>query len=125
VAKIKFYKSEIYFFGKSKDLEESYKDLFGCESGTFPFKYLGIPTNYRKLRNDEWKPVEERFATKLGNWIGKLLSYEDMLILINLVITTLPMFMLLFFEILKGVGKRLNFYRSRFFLAKRREQKEI
>jgi hypothetical protein len=62
---------------------------------------------------------------KLGNWIEKLLSYGDRLILINLVLTSLPMFILSFFEIPKGVRKRLDFYRSRFFLAKQREQKEI
>jgi hypothetical protein len=52
---------------------------------------------------------------KLSCWIGKLLSYGDRLILINSVLTSLPMFMLSFFEIPKGVGKRLDFFRSRFF----------
>jgi hypothetical protein len=96
-------------------LEESYKELFGCESGTSPFKYLGIPIHYRRLRNGEWKPVEDRFESKLSNWIGKLLSYGDRLILINSVLTSLPMFMLSFFEIPIGLRKRLEFYRSRFF----------
>jgi hypothetical protein len=117
--KINFHKSEIYCFGQAKDLEENYMDLFGCESGSFPFKYLGIPIHYRKLRNGEWKPVEDRFETKLGNWIGKLLSYGDRLILINSVLTSLPMFMLSFLELPKGVQKQLDFYRSWFFLAKR------
>jgi hypothetical protein len=122
--KINFHKSELYYFGQAKVLEESYKELFGCESATFPFKYLDIPIHFRRLRNGEWKPVEDRFESKLSNWIGKLLSYRDRLILINSVLTSLPMFMLSFFEIPIGVRKRLEFYRSRFFCEREDNKKK-
>jgi hypothetical protein len=113
--KINFHKSEILCFGKAKEVEDQYRDLFGCEAGSLPFRYLGIPIHYRKLTNGEWKSVEDRFEKKLSCWIGKLLSYGDRLVLINSVLTSLPMFMLSFFEIPKGVCKRLDFFRSRFF----------
>ena len=69
--KINFHKSEIYCFGKAKEQEEEYKLIFGCEAGSLPFKYLGIPIHYRKLLNKEWKLVEDRFERKLASWIGK------------------------------------------------------
>jgi hypothetical protein len=81
--KINFYKSEIFCFGKAKEDESDYKHLFGCEIGSLPFKYLGIPIHYRKLLNGEWKLVEARFESKLACWIGKLLSYGARLVLIN------------------------------------------
>ena len=59
--------------------------------------------------------VEDRFERKLGSWIGNMLSYGDRLVLINSVLTSLPLFLLSFFEIPKGVHKRLDFYRSRLF----------
>jgi hypothetical protein len=59
--------------------------------------------------------VEDRFEKKLANWIGKMLSYGGRLVLINSVLTSLPMFMLSFFEIPKGVRKFLDFFHSRFF----------
>jgi hypothetical protein len=43
--KIIFHKSEIYCFGRAKEIEGDYRELFGCETGSFPFKYLGIPEN--------------------------------------------------------------------------------
>ena len=43
------------------------------------------------------------------------MSYGGRLILINSVLTSLHMFLLSFFEVLVGVRKRLDFYRSRFF----------
>jgi hypothetical protein len=59
--------------------------------------------------------VEDRFDKKLSNWIRKLLCYGDRLVLINSVLSSLPMFMLSFFEIPIGVCKRLDFYRLSFF----------
>jgi hypothetical protein len=113
--KINFHKSEVFYFGKAKGVEDQYRTLFGCESSTLPFKYLGIPIHFRRLKNGEWKPIEDKFEIKLSSWIGKLLSYGDRLILINLVLTSLPMFLLSFFEIPKGVRKRLDCFRSPFF----------
>jgi hypothetical protein len=82
--KINFHKSEIFCFGKAKGEEDNYRNIFGCEVGSLPFKYLGIPIHYRKLLNKELKPVEDRFVRKLASWLGKLLSYGDRLVLINM-----------------------------------------
>jgi hypothetical protein len=68
--KINFHKSEIFCFGKAKDEEDNYRNIFGCEVGSLPFKYLGIPIHYRRLLNKEWKPVEDRFERKLASWLG-------------------------------------------------------
>jgi hypothetical protein len=57
----------------------------------------------------EWNPVENRFGKKLGCYQVKLLSYGDRLVLTNSVLTSLPMFMLSFLEIPKGVLERLDF----------------
>jgi hypothetical protein len=51
--KINFHKAEIYCFGAAKDFEESYRKIFGCESGFFPLKYLGIPIHFRGLKIGE------------------------------------------------------------------------
>jgi hypothetical protein len=97
--KINFHKSEIFCFDKAKDEVDQYKQIFGCDAGSLPFRYLGIPIHYNKLRNSDWYPVETRFESKLGCWKGKLLSYWDRLVLINSVLTGLPMLMLSFLEI--------------------------
>jgi hypothetical protein len=90
---INFHKRKIFCFGKAKDEEDNNRNIFGCEVGSLPFKYLGIPIHYRKLLNKELKPVEDRFERKLASWLGKLLSYGDHLVLINSVLCSLPMFL--------------------------------
>jgi hypothetical protein len=113
--KINFHKSEIFCFGEAKEHESQYEQLFGCKKGLFPFRYLGIPMHYRKLNNKDCEKIEERIEKKLSSWKGKYLSVGGRLVLINSILTSLPMFMLSFFEIPKGVLEKIDYFRSRFF----------
>ena len=113
--KINFHKSELFCFGKAKKEQDTYRQLFGCELCSLPFSYMGISIHHRKLSNKEWKCIEDRIEKKLSCWKSKLMSYGDRLVLINSVLTSMPMFLLSFFEVPKGVRKRLDFFRSRFF----------
>jgi hypothetical protein len=49
--KINFHKSEVFCFGHAKEMQDNYKILFGCEIGSLPFRYLGIPIHFRRFRN--------------------------------------------------------------------------
>ncbi|WVZ85156.1 LOW QUALITY PROTEIN: hypothetical protein U9M48_032106 [Paspalum notatum var. saurae] len=100
--KINFHKSEIFCFGQAKVVESLYSHLFGCKVGSFPFRYLGIPMHYRILRNADWRIVEERFENRLSSWKGKLLSVGVRLVLINSVLSSLPVFMMSQEESLKN-----------------------
>jgi hypothetical protein len=113
--KINIHKSELFFYVEAKQYEQIYTELFGCGIGSYPFRYLGIPMHHNKLRNADWDVIEERFKRKLSTWRAKHLSYGGRLILLNSVLSSLPMFMMSFFEISKRVLDRLDYYRSRFF----------
>jgi len=106
--KINFHKSELFCFGNAQDHLDQYIELFGCKFGDFSIRYLGIPIHFRKLRNAEWRKVEERFERRLGSWKGKHLS-------IGPVLSSLPMYMMSFFALPKGVQKKLDYFRSRFY----------
>jgi hypothetical protein len=84
--KINFHKNE-FCFGKDREMEVDYKNLFGCDIGSFPFRYLGIPIYFRSLENGEWKPMKDRFE-KNSNWTVKMLSYGDRITLNNSVLTS-------------------------------------
>jgi hypothetical protein len=112
---INFHKSELFYFGETKNKTEEYIQLFGCKEGDFPFRHLGIPMSPRKLSNRDWRMVEERFQKKLSSWKGKMLSSGGRLVLINSILSSLPMYMMSFFRIPKGVLEKLDYYRSRFF----------
>jgi hypothetical protein len=106
--KVNFHKSELYCYGKAKDNEHEYAQLFGCKAGNTPFRYLGIPMHHKRLSNKDWSIIEEKFQKKLAGWKGNLLSLGGRLVLINSVLTSIAMFMLSFFEVPKGVLKKLD-----------------
>jgi hypothetical protein len=62
--------------------------------------------------------IEEWIEKKLNSWNGKYLSVGGRLVLINSVLISLPMFMLSFFEVPKGVLEKIDYFKSTFFLAK-------
>ena len=64
------------------------------------------------LIGEKWKNALRK---KLSSWKAKYLSYGGRLVLLNSVLNSLPMFMMSFFEIPKGVLKNLDHFRSRFF----------
>jgi hypothetical protein len=87
--KINFHKSENLCFGQAKEIEQYYSTLF---------HYLGLLMHYKKLTNKGWSFLEERIEKKLSSWKSKMLSWEKggRLVLLNSVLSSLPMFMLSF-----------------------------
>jgi len=75
--KINFHKSELFCFGEAKEFEDHYMQLFGCNTGSFPIRYLGIPIHYRRLSNSDWLRVQEWLEKRLSSWKGKSLSREE------------------------------------------------
>jgi hypothetical protein len=63
--KINFHKSELFFFGKTKDKVDQYVSLFGCKGGVMSFRYPGIPMSHKRISIKGWREVEERFQKKL------------------------------------------------------------
>jgi hypothetical protein len=120
--KINFHKSELFCFGEAQEARDQYAEIFGCRSGDFPLKYLGIPIHYRKLSNSDWKRVEERFEKRLNSWKGKHLSIGGKLTLINSVMSSLPMYMMSFFAIPRGVLKKSTIFGLDSFGNKRRRE---
>jgi hypothetical protein len=52
--KINFHKNEFFYFEKKRKIMNcNMKNFFGCKTGSYPFRYLGIPMHYRKLNNND------------------------------------------------------------------------
>jgi hypothetical protein len=122
--KINFHKSEMFCFGGAQDEAALYAELFGCEQGQFPIRYLGIPIHYWILKIAECKLVDEILQKRLSSWKGKLLFLGGRLVLINLVLTNMVLYMISFLLLPKGVLHKLDYYRSRLFWQGASEKKK-
>ena len=74
--------------------------------------------HFRKINNKDRKVIEDRIEKRLSGWKGKVLSYGGRLTLVNSVLSSLPMFMLSFFDVPRGVLKKIDYFRSIFFFGK-------
>ena len=99
--KINVRKSEIFCFGAAQESLPQYMELFGCNQGAFPMRYLGVPIHYRRLSNADWKRGEKCFEKRLCSRKEKHMSTGGRLTLINSVLSSLPMYMMSFFAIPK------------------------
>ena len=81
--KINFSKSELVMINGDDMLEKQFSELFNCQIGHFPIKYLGVPVSPSKLHVADWAHLIERNGKKLDTWKGSSMSIAGRTTLIN------------------------------------------
>ena len=91
--------------------------VMNCRRESIPFVYLGLPIggDYRKL--SFWKPVLDRIVARLSSWNNKFLSFGGRLILLNFVLSSLPVYFLSIFKAPAGIISSIESVFKRFFLG--------
>jgi hypothetical protein len=62
--KINFNKSEIVMINGDDDIALVYAEMFNCQIGYFPIKYLGVPASPGRLHVIDWLPLLEKKCKK-------------------------------------------------------------
>jgi hypothetical protein len=81
--KINFDKSEVLLLGGDDEVALTYAEIFNCNIGSFPLKYLGVPILVGRLHVIDWIKLEEKTAKKPDVWQGGSLSMGGRNELIN------------------------------------------
>jgi hypothetical protein len=113
--KINYQKSEIFLVGGDNNTAEFYSSLFGCQVGTFPMKYLGVPVTFRNLRVSDLDPLDQKFIKKLDAWVGGANSSGGRLTLVNACLSSLPSYFMSLFMLCKTFLEKMDKLRRRFF----------
>src|SRR4051794_38881913 len=66
--KINFLKSEVLCVGVDDFVLGTYSDMFNCQIGHFPMKYLGVPVGFSQLRCVDWELLDAKFLIKCDSW---------------------------------------------------------
>nr|KAJ0214446.1 hypothetical protein LSAT_V11C400180310 [Lactuca sativa] len=114
--------SKIRVFGTGAPTGETsqWANILGCEAGSLPFTYLGIPVGANMNLH-----VIEKFRNKLSSWKSKTLSFGGRLTLIKSVLGNLPTYYLSIFRALVGVIESLEKTRRRFLWGGNEEKSKI
>jgi hypothetical protein len=59
------------------------RDILGCEVGSLPFQYLGLPMGIRKVSAAQLQPVVDNAVKRLQPWCAKLMNRGGRAILVQ------------------------------------------
>lgn len=90
-------------------------EVLGCSiSASFPQPYLGLPLSPHKLRVSGYQPLISSFDRYLVGWKSKLLSSGGRVVLVNAVLSSLPIHYMLALLIPKTVRDQIDARRRAF-----------
>ena len=112
--KVNFHKSRVFGIGTSLLETSNWARPLGCDPSSLPFTYLGVPVGANMNLKKNWKPVIDRFLSKLSMWKAKSLSLGGRLTLLTSVLGNLPTFFLSLFVAPAGVIETLEKIRRAF-----------
>lgn len=69
----------------------------GCEPPCLPFTYLGVPVGANMKLKKNWKPIIDKFMSKLTVWKSKTLLFRGRLTQITTGLDNLPTYYLSIF----------------------------
>ncbi len=113
--KINFTKSSIIPINLESSWAADLAGYFGCTTGGFPFTYLGLPLSPKALRKADYLPLLEKLDKSLAGWKGLPLSRAGRLVLVNAVLSSVPVFFCSAFRLPVWVAKAIDKIRRGFF----------
>ncbi|GKV30574.1 hypothetical protein SLEP1_g39375 [Rubroshorea leprosula] len=88
--KINFNKSVLFGVNVDDTWINMAASALKCKVGKTPFIYLGLLVRGNPHHHSFWKPMIDKFRSKLASWKGKLLSIDGRITLLTSVLSALP-----------------------------------
>jgi len=66
------FNSEVVTINDTENWGSLYADLFNCQIGLFPIKYLGVTVSPSRLHLSDWAPLVDKSHKRLDIWKGVL-----------------------------------------------------
>ncbi|XP_026459750.1 uncharacterized protein LOC113360456 [Papaver somniferum] len=105
--KVNFQKSALVPVGDAENAVDV-AVIFGCQVTSFLMKFLGIPLGSKSKEVGFWDVILQNFKKKISMWQRKYLSKGGRLMLIQNVLSSLPVYYLSLFQIPTSVEKQME-----------------
>ncbi|EOY07997.1 Uncharacterized protein TCM_022315 [Theobroma cacao] len=112
--RINFHKSSLAGIGTNENFVRECAERINYMFEVIPMVYLGLPLKANPNSIQTWKPIIEKFETRLAGWKAKTLSIGGRVALLRSVLSSLPIFYMSIFQIPKRVIKELEKIERRF-----------
>jgi len=105
--KVNYGKSQIYPINVPPDRMQILANTFGCDLGTLPFTYLGLPLGTTKPKIEDLTPIMDRVERRLSA-CSTWLSYSGRLEMVNSSITPIVTYAMCTIKLPKGVIENID-----------------
>lgn len=123
--KVNFHKSRVFGIGANPQETTKWASILGCEAGSLPFNYLGVPVGANMNLKKHWKPIIKKFHSMLSSWKAKSLSFGGRLNLVKSILGNLPTYLLSIFMAPTGVVEKLEAIRRKFLWGGNKNERKI
>lgn len=106
--KINFNKSEIMVINDTENTAQAFAEIFNCQIGYFPIKYLGVPVSPSRLHIVDWFPLMDKNAKKLDVWKRGTMPIAGSSILISSNPNNSPIYHMSLYPLPKSVIAQLD-----------------
>lgn len=114
VLKVNFHKSCVMGIKDIANLTSQVASSLNCKVGEVPFKFLGIIVGANPRKESTWNTVIHTIKSRLSGWRNRFLSFGGLIVLINAVLSSLPMYYLCCYKAPKKVIQSLSQIQFRF-----------
>lgn len=112
--KINFEKSEIVTTGDNTIQDSTIAQMMECRQGTLPMQYLGLPLSDSTLTRQAYLNLIHKIKKRLPGWAAKLLTFASRLVLVNAVLTAIPVYFMSVFNLPQWVKDEIEKTRRTF-----------
>jgi hypothetical protein len=106
--KVNFNKSMLFACNVPDGWFDLASNVLQCKSGAFPFVYLGLPVGGDPRKTVLWDPVIATIKSYLESWKSRSLSFGGRVVLLNSVLSSLPVYYFSFFKAPSGTISTLE-----------------
>lgn len=114
--RINYHKNSMIVLGKRTLTTKIIKALFGCKEVRLPISYLGVPIGKDKIAKRSWLPLIDIIEQKLDRWKVRYVSLGSSLILLNVVLSAMPVYLMSVTILPSWVLEKIHRIRIRFLL---------
>jgi hypothetical protein len=99
--RINFHRNELIPLNVEEGVAHNIAHMLNCPMGSLPFKYLGVPIYFEKLKREDVQPLVDRLVKSIAGWREMLLDYSSRLVLIKSCLTSVLVYLLSFIKFIK------------------------
>ncbi|XP_058725636.1 uncharacterized protein LOC131596919 [Vicia villosa] len=118
-------KSRLFGVNLDPDFIQVGSSFLNCEIGSSSFVFLGISVGINLRRCDVGRPLVSKLRRRIGSWQNKQLSIGGKVVLLNSILSSIPIFFFSFYKAPKSIIKEIIAIQRSFLWGGDEDKKKI